>query len=226
MQQVPTNDSTQVASATVELDETLMAFQVLVDVSMISGVSAVHVHDGDIGRNGDVAYSLAEGASGTYVLGETALTSDLIDDLRDGDWYINVHTSDFPDGEVRGQIVNATTAIVTFDLSGSQEVPAVSTTASGYAYVTVDTADYDVDLVVYTNGVDDTIMAHIHTGVRGENGPVLVALEQSMDDPGIWMTAEGTELNETIFGVLASGGHYVNIHTPANPSGELRGQIE
>jgi len=225
MQQVPTNDSTQLASATVELDENKMSFKVVVDVTMISGVSAVHVHDGNIGRNGAVAFPLTEVASNTYLLAETELTADLIDDLKDGDWYINVHTTDFPDGEVRGQIVNDTTAIVTFDLSGSQEVPAVTTNASGYAYATVDTTDYDLDLIVYTNGANDATMAHIHTGRIGNNGPILVTLERSMDDMGVWMTPPDVMLDEATFAVLASGGHYVNVHTPANSSGELRGQI-
>ncbi|TLX49124.1 hypothetical protein CWC31_18435, partial [Pseudoalteromonas ruthenica] len=67
--------------------------------------------------------------------------------------------------------------------------------------------------------------AHIHTGRVGTNGEVFVALEQSMDDAGVWMTPEGTQIDADIFAVLASGGHYVNVHTPANTGGELRGQI-
>ena len=85
---------------------------------------------------------------------------------------------------------------------------------------------YDLSLVAHTEGVDDATMAHIHTGAAGENGDVLVGLEQSMDDMGMWMTPANTMIDMDIYNVLLSGGHYVNVHTPANPNGELRGQIE
>jgi len=33
-------------------------------------------------------------------------------------------------------------------------------------------------------------------------------------------------LDATVYSQLVSGGHYVNVHTPANSNGEVRGQIE
>ena len=39
------------------------------------------------------------------------------------------------------------------------------------------------------------------------NGDVLVGLEQSMSDPGMWMTPADTAINAEILAVLASGGH-------------------
>ena len=225
MQQVPMNMSTQMAMATVEVDEELMLLRATVDVSGVEGVSAVHIHDGDIGRNGDVAFGLEMTSDGTYTLAETSITSDLIADLEDGDWYINVHTESFGDGEVRGQIVSDDMAIVTFMLDGTQEVPAVSTMADGYGYALVSTATYDLDLVIYTEDLDNASAAHIHTGRAGMNGDVLVALEQSMDDMTMWMTPDGTMIDEDTLAVLVSGGHYVNVHSPDFPGGEIRGQI-
>ena len=115
---------------------------------------------------------------------------------------------------------------VTFPLSGEQEVPAVTTDASGDGYALVNTNDYSVELQVLTSGVSDATAAHIHTGVAGENGPVLAPLVQDSDDMNRWMSSTGLMIDADIFSVLASGGHYVNIHTPANPSGEIRGQIQ
>ena len=223
-QQVPNNGSAQTAMATVEVDETLRQIRASVDLSGIDNITGVHIHDGDLGRNGDVAFQLTAGSNGTYTLGETDVSATLIDDLKDGDWYLNVHTDAYPDGEIRGQIVDDGTVIVTFPLSGSQEVPAVDTDAMGYAYASVDTSDYSVDMVVYTEGVDDATAAHIHTGRLGNNGDVLAALEAD-SEAGVWVAPEGLAIDEATFNVLASGGHYVNVHTPANESGELRGQI-
>ena len=225
MQSVPMTGSMQMATATVEVDENLMQIRASVDISGVDGVTDVHIHDGDIGMNGDVAFGFEMDGDDAYTLAETDVTSELIEDLADGDWYINVHTETFENGEVRGQIISDDMAIVTFEMSGKQEVPAVSTMADGYGYALVSTTTYDLDLVVYTEDLDDASAAHIHTGRIGTNGDVLVALEQSMDDMTMWMTPEGTMIDEDILAVLVSGGHYVNVHSPDFPSGEIRGQI-
>ncbi|MCP4541056.1 MAG: CHRD domain-containing protein, partial [Chloroflexi bacterium] len=126
-QQVPANMSMQMGTATIELDESLGLIRASVDVSNVEGVQAVHIHDGDIGRNGDVAFGFESAGDGTYTLAETSVDADLIEDLLGGEWYVNVHTETFSDGELRGQIVSDDMAVVTFMLDGEQEVPAVST---------------------------------------------------------------------------------------------------
>ncbi|MDX1536167.1 CHRD domain-containing protein [Arsukibacterium sp.] len=223
-QQVPNVDSMQMASATVELDTDLKQIRASLDLSDVENVEAAHIHDGDLGFNGEVAFAFSAGTNGIYTIAETDITDALMADLQNGEWYVNVHTTEYPDGEIRGQIVNDDTVIVTFPLSGQQEVPAVETAASGYAYAAVDQTDYDLTLTVRTTGVDDATMAHIHTGRVGTNGDVLVGLEAAEED-GVWVIPADTMIDEATFNVLAGGGHYVNVHTPANPEGELRGQI-
>jgi len=106
------------ATAVVEIDEDLPAFSVSVDVSGLTDVTGVHVHDGGIGMNGPVAFPLTDAGNGTYVLAETNISPSNLDALTSGEWYLNVHTTANPSGEVRGQIVPDTTAVVTFSLSG------------------------------------------------------------------------------------------------------------
>lgn len=224
-QEVPMVATTSMATAVVEIDETLPAFKVSLDVSMVSDVTMAHVHDGNIGMNGGVAFGLTDMGDGTYELAQTELTAGLLEDLMSGEWYLNVHTTANPSGEVRGQIVADTVAVVTFPLSGLQEIPQVTTDAMGSGYALLDTLSNSVELAVVTTGVEDATMAHIHTGFAGENGPVLAALTQSADDANVWMSDGELLLTADIVGVLVSGGHYVNVHTPANAGGELRGQI-
>jgi len=44
------------------------------------------------------------GAGGIFAAGMAVLTSDQADALLDGLWYINIHTDEFPAGEIRGQV--------------------------------------------------------------------------------------------------------------------------
>src|SRR4030095_16394431 len=67
-------------------------------------------------------------------------------------------------------------------------------------------------------------MAHIHIGAVGVNGPIIVNLVES--PPGTWsVPAGGATLTEAQATAFVAGELYVNAHTPANPNGEIRGQI-
>ena len=223
-QEVPAVTTMSMATAVVEIDEDLPAFSVSVDVSGLTDVTGVHVHDGGIGMNGPVAFPLTDAGNGTYVLAETNISPSNLDALTSGEWYLNVHTTANPNGEVRGQIVPDTTAVVTFSLSGSQEAPAVDTMAMGSGYALFDTTNNNVSLVAVTT-IENATMAHIHTGFAGENGDVLVGLVESESTAGVWMTDGSIALDEATATQLLAGGHYVNVHTAANTGGEIRGQI-
>ena len=223
-QEVPAVNTMSMATAVVEIDEDLPAFSVSVDVSGLTDVTGVHVHDGGIGMNGPVAFPLTDAGDGTYVLAETNISPSNLDALTNGEWYLNVHTTANPNGEVRGQIVPDTTAVVTFSLSGSQSVPAVDTMAMGSGYALFDTTNNSVSLVAVTT-LENATMAHIHSGFAGENGDVVVTLVESETTAGVWMTDGSVALDEATAAQLLAGGHYVNIHSEAFASGEIRGQI-
>jgi hypothetical protein len=55
-----------------------------------------------------------------YEVAITDLDESLIADLMDGDWYINLHTEQYANGELRAQIVPDTTSIITFVLNDDQ----------------------------------------------------------------------------------------------------------
>jgi hypothetical protein len=79
---------------------------------------------------------------------------------------------------------------VTFSLSGKQKMQALRTAASGCAQALYDSVSLALKTTVRTAGVNEAVMARIHTGHLGMNGSVLVALEQSMDDINVWMAPE------------------------------------
>ena len=107
-------------------------------------------------------------------------------------------------------------------LTGDQENPPVATGGIGTGTLTLNPDTGAVSGSVNLDGVDATV-AHIHTGEVGVNGPVIVNLEQT--SPGTWTVPAGATLTPEQVTALNNGGLYFNAHTPANPTGEVRGQI-
>lgn len=107
-------------------------------------------------------------------------------------------------------------------LSGAQEVPPVTTSASGAGNITV-AADGAVSGAVKTTDLAGT-MAHIHLAAMGKNGPVIIALTKSGD--GVWSVPAGAKLNAEQMKSYEAGDLYVNVHSDAHKGGEIRAQMK
>lgn len=107
-------------------------------------------------------------------------------------------------------------------LSGSQEVPPVTTSATGSGTITV-AADQSISGSIKTTGVKATA-AHIHLAAPGANGEVIVPLTKVGEDG--WTVGPGAKLQDLYFQAFKEGRLYVNVHSAANPGGEIRGQIK
>ena len=106
-------------------------------------------------------------------------------------------------------------------LSGSQEIPPVTTGATGTGTFTVG-ADRSISGGVMTHGVNGTA-AHIHLAAMGQNGPVIVPLTKTSD--GVWSIPAGVTLTDAQYEAFKAGNLYVNVHSDANKGGEIRGQL-
>lgn len=114
-------------------------------------------------------------------------------------------------------------------LSGQQEVPANASTATGSMNVSYDKGTKSLVVSASWSGLSaDPVAAHIHgTAAMGQNAGVKVDFHDNV-------TAASGNFNRTITvdevaikeDSLLAGFYYFNIHTPANPGGEIRGQIE
>ena len=107
-------------------------------------------------------------------------------------------------------------------LSGDQEVPPVTTTATGESRISV-AADGSVTGAVTTTGLDGT-MAHIHLAAAGKNGPVIVPLTKTAD--GQWAVPAGAKLTPEQLQAYKAGELYVNVHSATNKPGEIRAQLK
>lgn len=224
-QEVPMVATDQSAMASVTINETDLVVMAEMDLSGVSEVTAAHIHAGEVGMNGPVAFGFSDpDEDGIWEIEGEDITEEQHDALLSGRWYVNVHTDSYPDGELRGQILTDTQTLFTFTLSGDQEVPAVETDAYGESYMVYDSDNGALTLNTWTWEIAATA-AHIHHAEAGLNGAVIVGLEESADTEGLWQLPEDAMLSSDQVSALEMADLYVNVHTEANPGGEIRGQI-
>jgi len=107
-------------------------------------------------------------------------------------------------------------------LSGSSEVPPVTTSAKGTGTITIKD-DRTVSGSVTVTGMTPTA-AHIHEGASGANGPVIVPMTKSGDNMFVFPAT--AKLTDAQYQSFKSGNLYVNVHSAANPGGEVRAQLK
>jgi hypothetical protein len=123
-------------------------------------------------------------------------------------------------------------------LSGAAEVPPVMTYASGEAWFELNMHNNELHYKLKVQNIEGVTQAHIHMGMPNMNRPVVAFLFGPSDPTGFMngTLAEGVITESDLIGPLAGdfqglvdrlrgGMLYVNVHTDAVPSGEIRGQI-
>lgn len=106
-------------------------------------------------------------------------------------------------------------------LSGANEVPAITTSASGTVDIIIKD-DRTVGGSVTTEGIQGTA-AHIHQGAKGQNGQPIITVSKEPD--GLWMVPSEAKLTEEQFKQYKAGDLYVNVHSAAHKDGEIRAQL-
>jgi len=107
-------------------------------------------------------------------------------------------------------------------LTGDQEVPAVTSTASGVGTIVIKN-DKSVSGTIKTTGITGTV-AHIHLGEPGKNGPPIITLTKTADDA--WSVPEGAKLTDDQYKSFKEGNLYVNVHSAEHKGGEIRAQLK
>ncbi|MBN1885844.1 MAG: CHRD domain-containing protein [Candidatus Krumholzibacteriota bacterium] len=125
-------------------------------------------------------------------------------------------------------------------IRGYEEVPPVSTKAHGNFVAHLDANWEELCYHLVLNSIENVTAAHIHLGMKGENGLPVVTLYGPMPSGGGRINgnvARGVITAADLGGRLAgeplhrlieeieAGNAYVNVHTDGHPGGEIRGQI-
>ena len=210
-------------TATLLLDETLGSLRYWITVTNLTGpVSAAHFH-GPAGptASAGVMKAITDSFDGMQASGEwRPLTQANIDDLKSGQVYINVHTSEHPGGELRGQ--------VWLQGGGAAELKsepaAAKSAATGTTAVRFTEAGLWYSITI--TGIDTVTAAHFHgPAAIGSNAGVLKAIAGLKDADhveGVWSKED---MNAEAMAALLAGEVYVNVHSEAFGSGEIRGQL-
>jgi hypothetical protein len=123
-EEVPPNKSPSTGFAWVKITNDEIGYEV--NVTDMDKVNAAHIHLAEAGKNGPVVLTLFMGGPTEQVngtVGEANVTAsnlegpmkgkdltDLVTAMKNGTTYVNVHTTDFPDGEIRGQLKDSKAA--------------------------------------------------------------------------------------------------------------------
>lgn len=188
-------------------------------------IMGIHIHEGAMGTNGSVLVDMSSYVTGNRIKGTlsgSALTSSLIQKMFAGELYLNLHTAANMNGEIRGQILPEEDKAMSVMINGANEVPAVTTNARGLGFFMLQKHEGKLTFNIVADGLSGAITAaHLHKAVAGVNGPVVQDLSSYISgnrisgsvDPSMYLTA------------LKGDSLYINIHTSANPGGEIRGQL-
>jgi hypothetical protein len=159
----------------------------------------------------------------------TVLTPAQVVMLLQGSMYIQVASTTFPTGEIRGQIIPPGVVVTWSPMTGLQEIPIASTVATGTVATTVDTLGNNVTVFVNTTGVTGVTTAQLSTGAQGMVGTELVALTLGTMNGTVWNPNEFSiqmfPISATDVANFQNSMWYVNITTATNIAGLLRGQI-
>ena len=187
---------------------------------------AAHIHSAFAGFNGPVTVGLTQDAGDVahWFVEDAQFDAAGLSDYLSGRTYVNLHTPANPPGEIRGQNVPQDIVVLFSPMDGNQVVPSVTTTATGLTSTTANLATRRFVVVVNATGVDDATSAGLHQGSSGNNGVELVPLAQTAMNLGQW-SAEIEPLDSDGWFAYRGGSTYTQVATPAEPDGEIRGQI-
>jgi len=189
-----------------------------------SPIIGAHLHEGSLGLNGPVVLDLSSFVSLESSISASLDPSGILESLRAGEIYINIHTVLNPDGELRAQLLPSTGLSFDCPMSGDNEVPSVSTDAAGLINFSYAPESASLSFEGYISTTSSTIVgAHLHMAAAGSNGPVVVDLSSQIDN-GI-VSGSTANISTRLLDALLSGQIYLNVHTEDNPSGEIRGQV-
>ncbi len=228
--EVPPNDDGGDGVAIFRFNPTTSSLEYRISVTFQGSdtITVAHFHTGNEGVSGPPIHDIpfAPGsltAAGTW---ENISAQDL-QTLGNAGMYVNVHTKRHPNGQIRAQVVPLPN-LLSEGMTPQRETPPVTgSSGSGTCSMWLDIPNHRVTYhLEWDSLTGPPTAAHFHRGAPGVAGPVAfpIALPGGAGTSG---TLDGVAdgISDADITALRSGMIYVNVHTSANPTGEIRGQM-
>jgi hypothetical protein len=245
-QEVPATTSPATGTATIFYNFANNTFDLAVSVTgLTAATTGAHVHEAASGVAGPVrsrdfnldptAAKTATSFSGTFF--NVAYTGNPAELLK-GNAYFNLHTTAFPGGEVRGQLMAISQTVRLYSHMTIAQEAASNPTLNfsglndfGGAIVLYNPATNSISLRTSIYNFNNTFNnSHFHEAIAGVNGGVVHNLGNN-PNAGIYSNGSGAiqgSFDGPYLGdpyKLLTAGAYLNYHSNVFGGGELRGQV-
>jgi Cu/Zn superoxide dismutase len=244
-QEVPATTVSGFGNSTVTFDAARQNITVTITATNLgAAINNFHIHEAPAGVNGPVVVNLI-GLGGTFVNGtmtgtfpiDPAVAQRLLQ--NPSNFYVNVHTTAFPGGAIRGQLAYVSGGSINYaaELRPTNEVPATNSNAFGSAFVTFDPINNGIAWEVDASGIANATLSHIHRAGAGVNGPVIINFATAAGQIPGGRTKGNAAISAqqanafavsdlpALYNPTTAIGYYVNVHSSAFPGGEVRGQL-
>ena len=170
----------------------------------------------------------------TFEITAPALTPALANLLLTSGINTVLTTAANPNGEIRGQVIRLAREGYSIVLNGAQERPnPVASNGYGVGFVSIDRDQTNARFAAVWGGLSGPATAgHFHTGTAAQSGPVIFNLVSYFDNAtsptslaGYWKSDNAVPFTTARSMDFRNENFYLNLHTAANPSGEIRGQV-
>lgn len=194
---------------------------------LTSAINGYHIHNSRTGGNVIVDF---DGKVHGNTVRSFITGNDLkawMPDFLAGNLYVAVHTVNNPGAEIFGYVKLETDWNFFAMLDGTQA--GSGATGVGHANINFSMKGDTAIVRVATSGLSSKMSAvHLHYGKAGQSGGVALGLESTIAMDSLSLVGGVAVLPATwtnLMAALMKDSVYLNIHTPANPGGEIRGQL-
>lgn len=250
-QESPASTSTATGSAVMLYNVSTNTFDLMVTINGFANTATLsHIHEGAVGVPGSVVTDL--GGEAVYTRSGNTLTATFLGKTHGGDKlkllqggaYYNIHSAQFPGGEIRGQLIAQPKKLyANFTVAQEQaafpNVNLAGLNDFGAAVMMYDPVANTVKLRISVYNFNNTLNnSHFHQAAVGVSGPVVVNLGNTVNttlpNGGSYSNANGHisgtfDIPWTGTGAdpiqLLTGGAYLNFHSTTFTGGEVRGQV-